>query len=112
MICETGNGDSKEWRQKKRLRNDRENNEKSSRIKDEHRKLNGRDLDGIAKKLAANPELTLRVGDYSATPAIGYWFVDAVASLGVKLSGSQWSKLAQWGASSFRRQVSLISAKR
>jgi hypothetical protein len=109
LTCKTGHANPKTWREKKRSKEDKEQD--GYPISDEHRRFNGLDLAAISQRLATAPAKTLAVGDYSATPAIGYWFVDAIDHLEIDLTNGSWSHLAKWGASVFHRQISLISAE-
>ena len=59
--------------------------------------------------LAGNPE-TIVVNEYPPSPAIVYWFIDAVGRYSPKLALSPWAKFATWASQAFSRQVSLVTS--
>ena len=63
---------------------------------------------GIATKL---PDTLVVVHDYAPTPTLGYWFVDAVDRLNLRLPSHAWKATAAWVAREFARQMSLLASR-
>ena len=103
MVCHEGFGDSKILREKARTYAD----PAGSVIR-----FQNKSLSEIATWLlnTASQE-RLGVGDYPPTPAIVYWCVDAVDSLGIELDANSWADLAAWSSAQLRMQISLIEAE-
>jgi len=77
------------------------------------RKVRGataRTLRTIARDYAAKAPDSFGVGVYPSTPAIAYWFVDAVENLRPNIGKSFWDKITSWSSETFARQVSLVRA--
>jgi hypothetical protein len=64
----------------------------------------------IARRVAMGFPESLRVLEYPAASTIAYWFVDALDSLGINLPAKSWRNIAQWTATEFWRQVSLLAS--
>jgi hypothetical protein len=68
-------------------------------------------LEQIAMRIAREAPNSFRVGGYPPTPAIAYWFVDAVENLELKLPEANWLTIASWVSEVFARQVSLVASQ-
>lgn len=79
-------------------------------IKKANRNFSGKTLKKIAEIVARDPE-NLKVLKYPVTPAIAYWFYEAIDCLGIELADDAWTRIANWVGGEFTRQLSLVSAK-
>ena len=69
-------------------------------------------LQRIANTLANDTPLSLRIDEsLRENPALGYWLVDGVSRIGLRLTETQWNSLARWGASEFAHQLSLFEGQ-
>ncbi|MCH7726564.1 MAG: AAA family ATPase [Planctomycetes bacterium] len=89
VLCRTGYVNQEEWSSKTRTRPEdvlqdgtetELRNGKKVKVPDV-RQYHDLDLKSVAKKIGMDVRENLRVGDYAANPAIGYWFFDAVDNL-------------------------------
>lgn len=71
----------------------------------------GAKLVEIAGELIEGVPKSLGVDKYPSTPTLGYWFLDAVDSLQLKLNDELWRRFAQWTLEQFTQQISLIVSK-
>jgi len=72
---------------------------------------NGKTYAEIAEIFARGMPESLAVGKYPTSPAIAYWFVDAIAGLSITIDDKWWKEIAAWAAKELRRQVSLVAAE-
>lgn len=72
---------------------------------------NGKTIEAIAKELASGLPTSLSVLEYDPTPTLGYWFVDAVERLKLKLPQGSWTALAGWARRELTQHVTLIAAQ-
>jgi hypothetical protein len=74
-----------------------------------HRKMAIADF---ANKLSADVPESFRPDPhkYPATPALGFWLVDALANLDHRLTSGRWRALTDWTTNTFRKQYSLVTA--
>ena len=79
--------------------------------KETSRRFQGKPIDGIANAILSEFPKSLGVQEYPATPALAYWLLDGVRSLGLAISDEQWAKIARTMSEMFLRQVSLIDAQ-
>ncbi len=68
-------------------------------------------LEEIAKDFAKGAPDSFGVDGYPSTPAIAYWFVDAIENLEIKLSEKNWKEITRWASRNFARQVSLVTSQ-
>src|SRR5688572_920761 len=74
------------------------------------RKHKGESLREIVRRLSeSNPE-GFRVGKYPSTPALAYWFLDAIENLSIRIEPSEWESFVGWAAKVFSRHVSLVAS--
>jgi ATPase family associated with various cellular activities (AAA) len=73
------------------------------------RQLKDKSLTKIAQLLAEDTT-QLAVLAYSPSPAIAYWFFEAVDRLQIEVTKAQWKDASKWIGNEFRRQISLVSA--
>jgi hypothetical protein len=67
-------------------------------------------LSDIAERLSSNPEESFEINKYPPSPAIVYWFVDAVERAQIKLPNPSWEMLINWAGQEYTRQVSRVTA--
>jgi len=70
-----------------------------------------RTLKRIAKDFADESPKSFEVVGYPSTPAIAYWFVDAVENLALDVPDKCWKAITWWASQDFARQVSLVTAR-
>lgn len=56
---------------------------------------------------------SFRVSNFPATPAIGYWFVDAIDRLQLTstVGEKKWNSITQWVSKEFARQLALVTSE-
>lgn len=63
-------------------------------------------IGAIVVNMCKEAPKALRVLEYPPSAAIGYWFIDAVATLNAPLQPTHWQRLMEWATLEFGRQVS------
>ncbi len=84
-------------------------NSPRTKIKDEWRKCHEKTIEAILIKFFADPEKSFALDPFPASPAIGYWFIDAAFHLGLDFGSI--TAFEKWAADEFRRQFSLVAAE-
>ena len=69
-----------------------------------------RSLKEIAEIIAGDPN-NFSINQYPPSPAVLYWFVDAVARAEIGLSPGRWDVLCRWAAKEFTHRRSLVVAR-
>lgn len=64
----------------------------------------------IAKSKAKKTDESFRINEYPPSPAIVYWFVDAIERAKITLPSSSWEGLIDWAGREYARQVSRVTA--
>ena len=73
-----------------------------------------RNLKEIAlKEFIEDVPNSFKVGKFPPTPAIGYWFVDAIDKLGLtaEVDDARWKLITLWASQEFARQFSLVTSE-
>jgi hypothetical protein len=69
-----------------------------------------RSLKEIAEIIAGDPD-NFSINQYPPSPAVVYWFVDAVTRADIGLSPGRWEVLCRWAAKEFTHRRSLVVAQ-
>lgn len=80
-------------------------------FKPEEVKHKTQSLKEIALEFAHGVPESFSVQNYPSTPAIGYWFIDAIDNLGIELDDDIWVTITEWVSKVFAKQLSLVSAR-
>jgi hypothetical protein len=67
-------------------------------------------LGRISIDFAKNSPESFSVENYPSTPAIGYWFIEAIDHLNIELKDDVWVKITEWVSKVFSKQLSLVSS--
>ena len=73
-----------------------------------------RNLKEIAqKRFIETLPISFQVSSFPPTPAIGYWFVDAIDKLELtaEVDEARWVKIVRWASREFARQLSLVTSE-
>lgn len=69
-----------------------------------------RSLKEIAEIIAGDPN-NFSINQYPPSPAVVYWFVDAITRAEIRLSPGRWDVLCRWAAKEFTHRRSLVVAR-
>lgn len=75
-----------------------------------HPRSEARTLRAIVQEMVQGGRSSFAVMSYSPAMTLGYWFLDAVDRLEVRLQDKEWESLASWLDSVFSRQMSLAAS--
>lgn len=81
------------------------------RAREPWRRFRGKAVTQIAKRMIDYAPKSLSVQRYPATPAIAYWLMDGIRSLGVAIGSESLNEFGKWATDIFRKQMSLVVAK-